>query len=570
VKPAYALLLACLLVGCSTLPKPEARARPQSISAVEQRELGETLRDAPRGLRELLAHEIEGRMTPGAGSAGTAAPVDADPRAILREILVSTRNPALLPDAQFLQFQQLVTHGKAADTRSFAAALTAYMADPEARCRQPLMTRYFDQRYRASAEFAPCEGRVPFFVPTRYEGVKIVWIDPKRVGAIHLMFAGKGRSVISGFGHVSLRLIVCPDAGANADTCDLNLGEHLVLGFGAHINDIEIDINRALHGEYKAYLFASRFMDTYQDYAIAEFRELYSVPLEMDAEQREQMVRELSEIHWRYQDDYEFFSKNCTSLLQRALRVLWPRFAQDRQMAKDYIRPDRFFERIRASSLIGSDTLRSLDVAEQRGNYFPSTEPYYQEALDTLNSAMSNAPFHSIERYLETNPVNRRAAMLADEGFDIRLAHDQRLLDAQLLLEELAVLRGERQFMVTAAHYFHRNFSGKLDTIRAQLDPAQMQAFDQCLVEPMAWIAKPIQRWDGIPDLRQIPAPPLFSDACQTPEAQASVTEVLRFVIAADSKDGAAVIGLSRYWANSIDNVRFFKSHFGESSAGAY
>ena len=53
------------------------------------------------------------------------------------------------------------------------------------------VNRYLAQRY-TGVSVASHAGPVPFLIAEQYEGQKIVWIDPRRVRSIHLLFAGNG------------------------------------------------------------------------------------------------------------------------------------------------------------------------------------------------------------------------------------------------------------------------------------------------------------------------------------------------------------------------------------------
>jgi hypothetical protein len=262
---------------------------------------------------------------------------------------VATGSP---PDKAFGAIVSVVrSPGDQSLSAEYESARSAYLTDPTFKCRHPILSRHLAGQVQSLVGEPSCQDPVPFNVVARQKGSQTLWIDPKVVRNIHLLFAGKGTAMMSRFGHVSLRLIVCPSRASDEKACDENLAQHLVVGFGAHVNDLEIDLFKALRGGYRASLFASRFMDAYRDYAIDEFREMYSLPLALTTAQREDMVRELSEIHWSYAGTYDFFSSNCSSLLQRALRVIWPESVQSPSMAQDFMRPDRFFTEMRTSSL---------------------------------------------------------------------------------------------------------------------------------------------------------------------------------------------------------------------------
>lgn len=327
------LLIVMLLVGCASTDWRETE-NPPPILAHSWQQLQTVLQHAPVELRHAVAQSVEPRLLHADLPEQPDAVAPQEPRAVLIDILTRTGNSYLLSDGEFARVNAIVT-GEGRQRQSYATALANYLTLPDFVCQQPVYGRYFQGRYGASPVAKPCPEEVPFSVLTQDEGAQIVWLDPRRVKSIHLLFAGKSRSMASRFGHVALRLVVCPEGKATEADCDSNLFEHVVLGFRAHIDELSLDTLKALSGDYKTYLFANRFMDVYQEYAIDEFREIYSLPLRMDDAQRETMVRELAEIHWSYAGSYNFFTRNCATILQKALRATWRELAMHEGMGSD-------------------------------------------------------------------------------------------------------------------------------------------------------------------------------------------------------------------------------------------
>src|SRR5690606_31954573 len=208
----------------------------------------------------------------------------------------------------------------------------------------------------------------------------------------------------------------------------------LVLGYRANVDELSLSIWKGLTGGYKAHLYASTFMDVYQEYAIDEFREVYSLPLQLSAEQRTQMVRELAEVHWRFSGPYQFINRNCGTMLQDALRVLWPEFARHPALQSARWRPDWFFENLSTTDIVRGDSLASLEAAERQGYFFPNTKSYYEKAVAVVSSAMQDPGFSTLEEFLAIPPPVRHLQREADAGFLQRLRLDTYLRDAQLML----------------------------------------------------------------------------------------------------------------------------------------
>lgn len=530
--------------------------RPSTSFAIPDDSLWlKMLSAAPAALNSAIIDEFRQWL-----DSNTSKALPTNPKARLLALLSHTHKKNLMPDAAFNQLAVVVLGENGNPQYVFAQALTDYLLQPETACRQPMFTRYFRQRYGEIYASEACHKPVPFAVLTYDEGMKTVWLDPTRVKSIHLLFGGKGRGIASRFGHVALRLIVCPQGQTSADACDANLSEHLVLGFQAHINEFSLDTVKALSGQYKAYLFANPFMDVYEQYAIGEFREIYSLPLRLDGSRREAMVRELSDIHWRYAGKYSFLGNNCATLLQNALREVWPELAANYATVGRYLRPDHFFNAMRASPLTDSEKLTNMDLAEQKGFYFSSTQPFYERALEVLRSHRLHPDFDSLESYLSVEPIQRRQAMVDNATFVATLTSESYVREAQILLEEYAVLRGERLLRAEAVRFLEeQDMLTRSDSLITRLDSEHARVFNDCLLLPISQQLQPIQRLGGIPDAENIPATSMSSSICQSSKDKVLLQEAIIAVGGQTSVHWQRLNAISRYWSESIDTLSLLK-----------
>lgn len=550
----YFVISAFLLVGCATT-KETHESRPTAITRIERESLQAQLQELPDSLHKALSYEIQ--SVKNSADSETISRTNTD---LLLGLLSHTSNPDLLPDPEFNSLFNVVKNGVMSSQKLFVKGLTSFINQSNFDCEQPIFARYFQHRFAAKTSSTACKGKVPFYVLSHHQGASPVWLDPRRVRAIHLLFAGNGEGMVSRFGHVALRLVVCPEIDSTDEICDLNLTEHVVLGFGAHVNDMELDIIKALKGGYSAYLFAYPFIEAYQDYAISEFREIYSLPLIMNLEQREQMVRELAEIHWRFSDEYHFFSKNCTSLLQQAMKSLLPNFKSSTEMENDYIRPDHFFEAIKLSSLADGKKISSLEQAEQDGYYFSSTKLFYDQAVAELKVAMLEPKFSDVKTYLEVEPAVRINNIKQDQVFFSRLKKDSHLRDAQILLEELSMIRSERRLMVSATSYFHEYLPVKMTAIVEKLNSEQLDIFENCLLTPLSLSSHPLQRTIGIPNELNITVPENRAAVCKKPEGRERLFEVMTIIGEVDPENWQPIAHTASVWKESIANVICLKN----------
>lgn len=554
------VLIAMLLTGCVATIKRDTTGETSPISMGNWQTLTATLRDAPVELRHAIMQAGEARLGDSYHAESLNVPNSQECQAVLVDILTHTRSQTLLPDAAFASMNKVVIGESPQLQQTYASALANYLTQSDFSCRHPLYAGYFQRRYASANTATPCPAEAPFSVASRYDGAQAVWLEPKRVSSIHLLFASKSESMASRFGHVALRLVVCPEGKATAAECDANLLEHLVLGFRAHIDELSLNTLKALNGEYKAYLFANRFMDVYEEYAIGEFREVYSLPLRLDDAQRELMVRQLADIHWRYAGKYSFFTQNCATILQDALRVSWPEFATNDKMKSNYFRPDSLFEAVKSSSLAEGDKLASLDVAEREGYFFSSARQFYDRALTEVRNAMKAPTFSDIESYLQIDPIKRQQERSEDRQFSERLAADQHVREAQIMLEEYATLRSERLMMIEGAKYFEQqDFLSRTESIRAQLDAEHGKVFEDCLLAPIRQHYNPIQRLNGIPDKSDIPAPSVETSLCQSKKNKQLLHEAIAVIKDAKSEQWQRLNEITRYWAESIAGLNLLK-----------
>lgn len=551
-----ALLLAGLAGSAAAAPPAAPVPAAGPASALPPVVAG-VLDAAPPALRTALLDAAR----PGALSAADESPLPpaAAPRAALQAWLRAAHGAALAPDRDFRRLQRLAPGADASLRDAYAASLADYLLEPAQRCRKPLFDRYLRTRYGAPPAAPPCPAEAPFHVLSRQGDAVWQRLDPARVRAIHLVFAGKNRALASRFGHVALRLVVCPSAASSDEACDLNLDEHLMLGYRAHVDELALSLPKALGGGYRVHLFANRFLDVYQEYAIDEFRSLHSLPLTLSTPRREAMVRELAELHFRPAGAYRYVTRNCATLLQDALRVLWPEFPGAPDAHGYWLRPDSFFAAITRTPGVDTRALSDPAQAERIGHLFPSTRPYYERAATVVAAAMTAPGFATLEEFLLQAPPARHAARKADAAYRARLAGDPRLREAQLLLEEYAMLRSERELHAALAALLARHDAAGLRR-RAQrrVPAAALPLFEACLLRPLEQRAAPLLSPDGLP--LAAPRPDAAAAAATAGCRDAAAADALREAVAAfvseNAAEGRRLRQLADYHAGSIGNVR--------------
>lgn len=480
----------------------------------------------------------------------------------LIEVLATTIVPGLRSDKAFEKLQQFTSNNEISAKQWYAQKLTGYLLAADFPCTSPLYQHYFQQRYttRARKPSSRCAVEIPFNIISANGKESVAWLNPNRISAIHLLFAGSDEGLISKFGHVSLRLIVCPEDDFSEAACNKNLYEHVVLGYRAHVNEYSINTIKGLMGGYNAHLYVSNFMDVYNQYAVREFRNLYSLPLLLDETQRAYMTQSLSEIHWGYSGEYKFLTKNCATLLQEAFRLSWESYANDASFKSNYLRPDNLFSALRSSLLTQSSVFDDLAVAEQNGFYFPSTESTYQKAFRVIEYSLAKTGIASLEGYLKEDPAERYGKIHDHADFHESLKQDDYLIGALLLLEGYSIQRYEMKMRAGISRFFEAHgFDAVKKYLYDHLSQEDYTVFSECVLRPVESHMKPKQSFQGIPSATSHLVVNDAEFSCDLPASQSSVSRINAELSTMDPTHWHVINSAKRAWGNSIDNFIKYK-----------
>ena len=342
----------------------------------------------------------------------------------------------------------------------YARQASEYFVDDQYRCKYPLVARVLESVWDHEFAAPPCSPLVPFLVSEGEGANEVRWVDPARVYAVHLLFAGSSGSTMSRFGHVTLRIVQCAKERTAVDQhCEEDLFDHLSLGFKANIDELDLSLWKGIKGGYAMKLYAKSFMDTYREYSIDEFRDLYSLPLGVAESDKRLLIQALSEIHWSYTADYRFFTRNCATEVQWLLETVAEAGQPSAQVffPKTRYRPDKLFGDARGSTRFQAETLVSLSDAERQGYYFPSAEPYYQVAVDSIASALAASPSASASARTPEAWLARRARARGEYWLKPALERSDRKAytgHAALVLEGWVARKLRRQILADLTLYY--------------------------------------------------------------------------------------------------------------------
>jgi hypothetical protein len=196
--------------------------------------------------------------------------------------------------------------------------------DEEFECRKPATAKFLSQRFNIPLA-GTCEKNYQVINQSAYledNYQTTTSLNPSRIYQIHYLFAGKGKGLMSRWGHSMFRLVVCaPHRKVVGPDCLRDVSHHLALSYRAFMNGPNISYLKGMFGKYPSQLFVLKFHEVQQEYTKFELRDLYSIPIRINEEQKQAFIDLTLERIWTYQGKYFFFNNNCGTETQKHLAV---------------------------------------------------------------------------------------------------------------------------------------------------------------------------------------------------------------------------------------------------------
>ena len=315
---------------------------------------------------------------------------------------------------------------------SFAVNLEWFLLDSSFACKRPATQALLEKALGFRPFNNECDLNWKLLTQSAYPEdhyTRVFDINPARIYQVHYLFAGKGTSLMSRWGHAMLRLVVCaPHRQTPGPECMQDVSHHLVLSYRASVENPEISHWDGLRGKYPSLMFIYRFHEILQEYTKQELRELWSIPLPLEREQIEFFMKVTLERFWGYQAKYLFLSNNCGTESLRHLTAVDEKLFDE---IGDFT-PLQLFRGL--SRLSGFEEINNRkDELQTKGLYFPSHRPLLEEAVMALNQyGLTNKK--SLKKFLETNPKER---LTVYQNF---LWEDLSMLDSRAALMSLQYL----------------------------------------------------------------------------------------------------------------------------------
>jgi hypothetical protein len=198
------------------------------------------------------------------------------------------------------------------------------LMDSEYECRRPATSNFLSKKLGVPLK-RKCEKNYNILTQSAYledNYQHTLSIHPNRIYQIHYLFAGRGQALMSRWGHAMFRLVVCaPHRKTVGPECLRDVSHHVALSYRAYMSEINISYAKGMFGAYPSQLFIMRFHEVQQEYTKFELRDLYSIPLRMNEEQKREFIDLTLERFWSYQGKYYFLDNNCGTETQKHLAV---------------------------------------------------------------------------------------------------------------------------------------------------------------------------------------------------------------------------------------------------------
>ncbi|MDD1015539.1 DUF4105 domain-containing protein [Pseudomonas rubra] len=327
-----------------------------------------------------------------------------------------------------------------------AVNMEYFLLDPSFACRRPALQAYLREHFDWAPEHPTCPSALPFLnAGNDFAKSPLGEIDPERVYAVDYLLAEANQNWVSRWGHSMLRLVICAPGRPRGPDCRLDLDQHLVLSYRAFVNDVQLSSWDGLTGAYPSRLFVLPLAQVIDEYTKTELRSLASIPLRLDRDELESLVRQAAEMHWSYDGNYYFLSNNCAV---ETLKLLRSGTANPRLSDLDSIVPNGLLEVLAGRGLADVSVLDDPREALRLGYRFDSYRDRYQAMFLVLKKQLPIKQ-DSVEAWLEQSAEQRQQWFARA---DLRTS-------AALLLLEQASLR--RQLLLAQDEVKQRYLSGR-------------------------------------------------------------------------------------------------------------
>lgn len=310
-----------------------------------------------------------------------------------------------------------------------AVNMEYFLLDPSYGCRRPALNQYLREHFAWAPQQDTCAKGLPFInAGNDFARQPLAEVDPERVYQVDFLLAEANQNLVSRWGHSMLRLVICKPGRPRGPDCRLDLDQSLVLSYRAFVNDVQLSSWDGLVGVYPSRLFVLPLGQVIDEYTKTELRSLASVPLKLNREEIENLVRQAAEMHWSYDGNYWFLSNNCAV---ESLKLLRSGTANPDLNDLDSIMPNGLLAVLKGRGLADTSVLDDPREALRLGYRFDSYRDRYQVMFDVLRKQLP----------IKQTEVEDWLALDAEQRQPWFARADLRTSAALLLLEQASLRR---------------------------------------------------------------------------------------------------------------------------------
>ena len=326
---------------------------------------------------------------------------------------------------------------------SFAVNFEFFMKDPDFKCRRPSFYKYFSNLLKSSPfDSHDCQMNhtVTLISESSTSDKPIVTreIDPSRIYQVHYLFAGKGKQMMSRWGHAMFRLVLCAPGRPVGPDCLNDYAYHVVISYRANVEDMHIDYMKGMNGAYASQLFLMNMSEVVDEYTKGEFRDMISLPMKMNQEQITHFTDKLLENYWSYKGRYYFLTNNCATEAMNLLRVAFPENAP--MQTANIVTPLGLYSYLIKNNITDVTLLDDQQNAISKGYLFQGVNTKLQKSL---NLFVNTKEVSFDDFILKLTPNERKIAY--QKAIDVSTNQSSTEANA-LRLEEQILLSREKLF----------------------------------------------------------------------------------------------------------------------------
>ncbi len=290
-----------------------------------------------------------------------------------------------------------------------------FILDPEYKCRRPNLYSYLSKSLNVEphSEYNCQTSTRVLMTSEALQGKEaaVIDLDPKRVYEVHYLFAGKGKAIMSRWGHAMIRIILCaPERTVVDQECLKDVAYHVVLSFRANITGTSMSYAKGMNGTYDSLMFLLPLKDVVKEYTQGEFRDVFSVPLKLDSDQKEQMMFTILSQYWAYRGAYYFASNNCANETLKMIRL---GFKDDLHIqAMTVITPNQIFNRLESMNLGDMSVLEDRQKAISKGYLFEAAHKKLEQSYLRLVESGAKIDYKNYEEFLQNSTASDREVIL--------------------------------------------------------------------------------------------------------------------------------------------------------------